>query len=104
MANSLLLCCQEAAGDRTQDALRGFTAISSDTPTTAAEWELNGRDGSEAGLRISKEGINANLSLRGQRVECGHWGDVQGPQTVKWREVLTILGRGHNVPSASVAH
>lgn len=28
MANSLLLCCQEATGDRTRDALRGFMPIS----------------------------------------------------------------------------
>lgn len=44
MANSLLLCCQEAAGDRTQDALRGFTAISGRYPHHCSRVAIKLRD------------------------------------------------------------
>lgn len=91
MANSLLLCCQKATGDRTRDALRGFTAISSRYPTTAAEWQLNCR---EAELREAKAGMNVSFSS--QKVsECGY---------KRTRGCLTSQGRGRNVLSASAAH
>lgn len=42
-ANSLLLSSQQAASDRTQDSLRGFTAISGRYPVAATEWLLSTR-------------------------------------------------------------
>lgn len=49
-----------------------------DTLTTATEWQLNRREGAEAGRRNAEAGINTNLLLNGQKVECGHRGTHGG--------------------------
>ena len=72
-ANSLLLCCQEAAGDRTQDALGGFTAISSRYPHHCGRVAITMQGGRRhRGLRNTEQESTPICHPVDLKVECGH--------------------------------
>lgn len=55
-----------------------------DTLTTAAEWQLNHREGGEVGLGNAEAGVDANLMLGGQKAEWTHE-DTRGSPQLEWK-------------------
>ena len=100
-ANSLLLCCQEAAGDRTQDALRGFTAISGRYPHRCSRVAIKLQGWGRP--RRESAPICRSAAKR-LRVDAGGHAEVHRQRSGTRGEGLTIQGRGGNVLSASEAH